>query len=699
MPSRSLALANSPAGLQHKDCSAMEPPLDKFRLRAFFSPQGDRWSIFPRTWFNMFLHGGLGSTCTRSEHRGRATCPACPSKQKSEIIYLVKKLVDNRPRDAFQFQFHLGRTMTVGEGASQQLVDVGFVYDATIVRDALFFVTCHSDSLFSAWRFCPDAGSLFPSRLADIPVLNVYKPSVYERQGRLVLLGQSFDMNQYDFSIRLWEYDSADCRWIPVMSFLGDIAKACWNLKGDFGQDFACVSVELVRRTSTDTRFPTTFVFIRRAIAIGPSLSRIFRNLLVQPDNQLQLNAVSPVSDEDDGRMTGFLPRELDPSNVQCVQARQQSSSSKMIDSRRLLPVGKKKRTNCLSLVACKIRDCDWKDDTEMLAWPGRAGLGWAAGLFVPSSSVGQSSKSSAYCDASDVSGTVGQTSEQSRAKGRVGREEPNLLNFPSQLGESLTLTLTLPQARLLLRELNVALKTAGVDDTVIMGLFHCALRGKRAADLSLMHHMKLNDGLLGVGALAGRLLVLVRPTRGFAGGSPEEVHVTTMPRVFMTIRQVADSSPIPTWISSKTTLAAKQQPLSCHHHVSPSHLMLLMVGAVWDVCGRGLVRVFIATIWGFGMEAGRTSEYSRNSFDNTQIVYAKEWNREGKFLHQKFHLASFPTRSDEFLQVLSCLVLRMTGKRPINRSNLEKKSHTKSFSLKWLRTSGNNIRQLELTM
>lgn len=64
------------------------------------------------------------------------------------------------------------------------------------------------------------------------------------------------------------------------------------------------------------------------------------------------------------------------------------------------------------------------------------------------------------------------------------------------------------------------------------------------------MHHMKLNDGLLGVGALAGRLLVLVRPTRGFAGGSPEEVHVTTMPRVFMTIRQVADSSPIPTWIS-----------------------------------------------------------------------------------------------------------------------------------------------------
>lgn len=308
----------------------------------FFSPQGDRWSIFPRTWFNMFLHGGLGSTCTRfvrvvavkggvfmiffrrqqpkpslgtercrsSEHRGRATCPACPSKQKSEIIYLVnpftqshrllnlplhlkekgpalfwakvKKLVDNRPRDAFQvllgpwfekcakhercdvwtldaydvgrdawsqFQFHLGRTMTVGEGASQQLVDVGFVYDATIVRDALFFVTCHSDSLFSAWRFCPDAGSLFPSRLADIPVLNVYKPSVYERQGRLVLLGQSFDMNQYDFSIRLWEYDSADCRWIPVMSFLGDIAKACWNLKGDFGQDFACVSVELVRRS------------------------------------------------------------------------------------------------------------------------------------------------------------------------------------------------------------------------------------------------------------------------------------------------------------------------------------------------------------------------------------------------------------------------------------------------------------------
>lgn len=52
----------------------------------------------------------------------------------------------------------------------------------------------------------------------------------------------------------------------------------------------------------------------------------------------------------------------------------------------------------------------------------------------------------------------------------QVGREEPNLLNFPSQLGESLTLTLTLPQARLLLRELNVALKTAGVDDTVIMG-------------------------------------------------------------------------------------------------------------------------------------------------------------------------------------------------------------------------------------
>ncbi|KAL3676028.1 hypothetical protein R1sor_025976 [Riccia sorocarpa] len=147
------------------------------------------------------------------------------------------------------FSFHLGRTVTIRGGDIQQSVGAGWLYDATIVGEKLFFITCHSDSLFGVWQFESDSdsgsGSIFPTRLADIPVLNLYKPSLHESEGRLMILGQSFNMDDLDFSFSIWEYDAWNSRWIQLVSIFSSQPRvACWILKGEFGQDLACISVE-----------------------------------------------------------------------------------------------------------------------------------------------------------------------------------------------------------------------------------------------------------------------------------------------------------------------------------------------------------------------------------------------------------------------------------------------------------------------
>ncbi|KAL2608315.1 hypothetical protein R1flu_026888 [Riccia fluitans] len=309
-----------------------------------FSPQGDKWSIFPRTWFNFFLHETLSRTRTRCirlvavkggifliffRRQNRTTnSGALPfaaeaaateercgwaklqilSKQNSEIVYLVnpftqscrllnlpshleakgfslywvkiKKMIVDKQSNTFtillgpsvqkcdkhercdiwlldcydvnenswsnSFSFHLCRAVPI-TGEIQQSVDAGWLYDATTLGEKLFIITCHSDSLFGVWEFSSNSRSIFPTRLADVPALSVYKPSLHVSLGRLMILGQSFNMDEFDFSFCIWEYDPLGSQWIPLVSIFSEPKVACWNLKGDFGQGLACISIVSAR--------------------------------------------------------------------------------------------------------------------------------------------------------------------------------------------------------------------------------------------------------------------------------------------------------------------------------------------------------------------------------------------------------------------------------------------------------------------